>query len=187
MFKQIKQEKLSLLLKSDERSEGRLKKRVFFEIPPARSGWHRPRFRAGRPSPYIDAIHLQKVISKINPAPFEQQRVSVPIEEKEQKCLSVCAIRCRECVKRVLLFPRLERQTQAANERRTRHIRRISEQRSEWLAKPVCRALWFFHAMKERRRRTTNRIYDKRNKVKNCLRIQGWQTQPLRLQSTCKR
>ena len=56
------------------------------------------------------------VISKRKPAPFEQQRVSVPIEEQEQKCLSVCAIRCRECVKRVLLFPRLERKTQAAND-----------------------------------------------------------------------
>ncbi len=40
--------------------------------------------------------HLQKVMSKRNPAPFEQQRVSVPIEEQEQKCLSVCAIRSRE-------------------------------------------------------------------------------------------
>lgn len=68
-------------------------------------------------------IHLQKVMLKRNPAPFEQQRVSVPIEEQEQKCLSVCAIRCRECVKRVLLFPRLERQTQAANDvRPSAHI-----------------------------------------------------------------
>ena len=41
-------------------------------------------------------IHLQKVMSKRSPAPFEQQRVSVPIEEQEQMCLSVCAIRCRE-------------------------------------------------------------------------------------------
>ena len=121
---------------------------------------------------------------KRNPAPFEQQRVSVPIEEQEQKCLSVCAIRYRECVKRVLLFPRLERQTQAANERRTRNIRRISEPRSEWLAQPVCRALWFFafspygrrpmvHAMKERRRKTTKWIYDKSLKAKNCWTIQG--------------
>ena len=83
-------------------------------------------FRAGRPNHYIDAIHLQKVISKRNPAPFEQQRVSVPIEEQEQKCLSVCAIRWWECVKRVLLFPRLERQTQAticfANRQYRQHI-----------------------------------------------------------------
>ena len=112
------------------------------------------------------------VISKRKPAPFEQQRVSVPIEEQEQKCLSVCAIRCWECVKRVLLFPRLERQTQASRERQTRNIRRISEPRSERLAQPVCRALWFFHAMKERRRKTTKQIYDKSLKVKNCGTIQ---------------
>ena len=63
------------------------------------------------------------VISKRKPAPFEQQRVSVPIEEQEQKCLSVCAIRWWECVKRVLLFPRLERQTQATNDvRPSAHI-----------------------------------------------------------------
>ena len=36
-----------------------------------------------------------KVIPKTNRHGVEQQRVSVPIEEKEQKCLSVCAIRCR--------------------------------------------------------------------------------------------
>ena len=37
--------------------------------------------RAGGPRPYIDAIQLQKVMLKRNPSPFEQQRVSVPIEE----------------------------------------------------------------------------------------------------------
>ena len=34
------------------------------------------------------AIHLQKVMLKRNPAPFEQQRVSVPIEEQEQICFA---------------------------------------------------------------------------------------------------
>ena len=43
--------------------------------------------------PY-DCSHT-KVISKTNRHGVEQQRVSVPIEELEQKCLSVCAIRCR--------------------------------------------------------------------------------------------
>ena len=53
----------------------------------------------------------------------------------------------------------------------------------ERLAKPVCRALWFFafspygrrpmvHAMKEQRRKTTKQIYDKSLKVKNCSQIQ---------------
>ena len=37
----------------------------------------------------------------------------------------------------------------------------------------MCRALWFFHAMKEQRRKTTNKIYDKSNKVKNCGTILG--------------
>ena len=61
---------------------------------------------------------IQVYFSKQNRHGVEQQQVSVPIEEKEQKCLSVCAIRCRQCVKRVLLFPILERQTQATSKRR---------------------------------------------------------------------
>ena len=91
---------------------------IDFEISPIWSRWQKRRTVFA-----ILGIHLQKVILKRKPAPFEQQRVSVPIEEQEQKCLSVCAIRCRECVKRVLLFPRLERQTQATNDvRPSAHI-----------------------------------------------------------------
>ena len=37
----------------------------------------------------------------------------------------------------------------------------------------LCRALWFFHAMKEQKRKTTSRINDKSVKAKNCGGIQG--------------
>ena len=111
------------------------------------------------------------VISKRNPAPFEQQRVSVPIEEQEQKCLSVCAIRWWECVKRVLLFPRLERQTRAANDVRPSAHMLWHEQRTGVTCETCAGSFWCFLRSKSTLRKTWRKINNKSLKVKDCRKI----------------